>query len=223
MNNQARTEKEIQSYKIKTVIFLIIILALIAFSIWQFIKLQESYQTLKENSDLIALQEKIIDQGETIKKQKMELDTALTLLSILVSDSDDELLSPEEVLSGLNEMAKEERENRIKQRERRKQLIADLFSASENKRDDARRKILKEFSNDPKLTSRILEAAQGKINMENQNSVFQIIYIMEQLSTQSLQAYESEILAFFQEVENALLMGPSTLPRVNDIKSRLEI
>lgn len=223
MNNQTRTEKEIQSYKIKTVIFLIIILALIAFSIWQFIKLQESYQTLKENSDLIALQEKIIAQGDIIKQQKVELDTALTLLSILVSDSDDELLSPEEVLSGLNEMAKSEREKRIQQRERRKQLIADLFSPSENRRETARRNLLKEFSNDPKLTSRVLAASQGKINQENQNSVYQIIYIMEQLSLQSLQSYKSEILAFFQEAENALLIGPSTLPRVNEIKSRLDI
>jgi hypothetical protein len=223
MTNQSRTEAEIKSYKIKTIVMLIIILALSVFAIYQFIELQRSYQALKENSDLITLQEKIIEQGKTIELQKQELDTALMLLSILVSDNDDELLPPEKVLEGLNEMATAEREKRQQQRARRKALIADIFSSSESRREAARRNILREFSNDTKLTSRILEAAQGKINLQNQNSIYQIIYILENISLQSLQSYKSEILAFFIEAENAGLIGSSTAQRLNAIKSKLEI
>lgn len=223
MTNQSRTEEEIKSYKIKTIVMLIIILALSVFAIYQFIELQQSYQTLKENSDLIALQEKVIEQGKTIEKQKAELDTALMLLSILVSDNDDELLPPEKVLEGLNAMATAEREKRQQQRARRKALIADIFSTSESRRETARRNILREFSNDTKLTSRILEAANGKINLQNQNSIYQIIYILENISLQSLQSYKSEILAFFTEAENAGLIGSSTAQRLNAIKSKLEI
>ena len=220
--SQSRTAKEIQSYKTKTIIALVIILALISFSIYQYIELQRTNQMLQDSSEVIRLQKEVIAKNDTIAKQKKDLETALSLLSILVSEGD-ELLPADEVLAGLNEMAEAERQKREDKIARRKELIADIFSSSESKRENARRNILREFSNDTKLTDRVLEAAEGKINMANQNSIYQIIYIFEQISLQSLQDHKDEILAFFTEAENAGLIGPSTAPRVNAIKSRIEI
>ena len=220
--SQSRTAKEIQSYKTKTIIALVIILALISFSIYQYIELQRTNQMLQDSSEVIRLQKEVIAKNDTIAKQKKDLETALSLLSILVSEGD-ELLPADEVLAGLNEMAEAERQKREDKIARRKELIADIFSSSESKRENARRNILREFSNDTKLTDRVLEAAEGKINMANQNSIYQIIYIFEQISLQSLQDHKDEILAFFTEAENAGLIGPSTASRVNAIKSRIEI
>ena len=222
MSTKARTEKEIKAYKIRTVIFLIIILILTIIAIWQFLELQNKYKELRDKTNIIALKDSIIDQKAIIEKQKLEIDTAIMLLSILVSEEDGRAMSPEEVLKGLNNLAAKVRKEKAESRARRIDLIEKLFSTVEETRQAARRSLQREYSNDKVLTVRMLEAAESRIDMDNKESIYQIIYILEQMSLQSLQSYKSEIQAFFSKAEEALLIGELTKPRVDAILNRLE-
>ena len=221
MNSRQRTDQEIKSYKIKTVVFLIIILILTIISIWQFKALYDTNRALEEEQQLNQLLDSINTQQQTIVNQKNQIDTALMLLSILVSEDSDTLQSPDDILEGLNQLAAAKREEIAKYKNRRSKLIDGLFSSSENVREDSRRAIQREYSDDKRLSGRLIQAANGRIDLANKESIYQIIYILEQLSLQSLQDNKAEIAQFLSNAEDAGLIGQITQPRVQAILDRL--
>jgi len=224
-----KTSKEIQQYKVKTVIFLLIILALTCVAIHQFYHLQEHNTELQainaklsKANNTIALQDTVIQQQKIIETQKLELDTAIMLLGILVNEQDSRNLEPSYILENLNQLADEKRAEIAAREKDRAVQIKKLFSSSEAGRKEAQRQLIRTHSEDKKLVGSLHDAVNGKVNTQNQNTVYRILYIFEQLSYQSLHKEETRILAFFDEIRKQNMAGASTRQRIKLIQDRLK-
>jgi hypothetical protein len=68
-------------------------------------------------------------------------------------------------------------------------LIEELFTKgnrTETKRNKARKNLILEYPNDPMMITRLLEKASEDKNFENEPSLWQMLYILDNLPIQSL-------------------------------------
>lgn len=107
---------------------------------------------------------------------------------------------------------------------RRSKLVDDLFSKSEAQRVAARRTLLENYKNDPGMITQVLDASQDRISMDYQNSIYQIIYILEQSNADALNknANAQRVRDFNSAVREASLAGTATETRLKKIESKLK-
>jgi len=224
---EQRTAKEIQAYKIRTLIFLLIILALTVFSIYQFYTVQETNRRLKQNikelkeaKGTIADQDKVIEQGKVIEKQKVELDEAISLLSILVNEDSETQLDNEYILSHLHELVVKKEEDIQLLNKKRAGLIKNILStSSERARENARDEIVRNHSSDVKLISQLMDATEGKVNANLRNPIYQILYTLNKISDHSLTENKTKIQSFLDATKP--VVGQSTQSDIRSIERKL--
>ena len=86
----------------------------------------------------------------------------------------------------------------------------------------ARNTLLKQYSQDDQLLPDLLAYSKGKITSDNQESVWQIIYLLEQLDSDFLQQQDAQLKDFFAAAEAAQLVGTSTRARIKIIEKRMK-
>lgn len=100
--------------------------------------------------------------------------------------------------------------------------IKSLFSPSESKRKAARSTLLKNYSTDPLVIPNFLAESQGKVNLKNQSTYYQFIYLLTQLDGDVLKPNSKALLAFFETGEKAGLNGSRTKSDINSIKRKMK-
>ncbi len=160
---------------------------------------RDSLLLLKDT--LVMQQTALLHQREELEKTKADLEQALN-----------------------NSGAKARQELEKIQTGRRKTLINELYSKDESRRVAARRTLTENYKDDPAMISEILEVSKDKVNQENQNSIYQVIYLLEQSSPGALKKNnnETKIENFNTQVRAAGLAGPATEARLKRIEGKLD-
>jgi len=249
MSSQNLTAKEIQAYKVRSIVFLVLMIAGILSAFYFYLQVQAHQQELEgknekleiQKDSLIAYNKAIIEKDSTIvdlqkfKEKERQLKDAINLVQILVNqDTEDaDTMSTSEILAGLHEMAETKKKEQQAYANERKFFIKDLFNRNENKRVGARRKLSKLHADDPKLVKEILAAVSSKIlttessrNLINQyqNNISQILYLFTTLSTQSLDSQKDQLETFFTALLESNIFNPTgkSVQQIEDIRAKLE-
>jgi conflict system STAND superfamily ATPase len=97
-----------------------------------------------------------------------------------------------------------------------------LYSSSETRRTAAASSLLRNHKTNPDLVSAIINEAGGNINERNINSIYQAIYILQNLDGAILKANSAGVIKFLSKIDNSGLVGISTKSRMNQIKNKLK-
>jgi hypothetical protein len=153
---------------------------------------------------------------EVLKKQRAVLEKTKTEINVAIEDS--------KTTEGTKQLERINLENRRKDlinSKRYKRAISSLFSKNEKQRVSARDFILKSNKNDPDMIAAILGASKGRINKDYQNSIYQIIYILENCGEKALLSNSRHIKYFISEVRKAGLAGAKTERSLRMIERKL--
>lgn len=104
----------------------------------------------------------------------------------------------------------------------RRSIVEKIFTAGEAGRKEARVKLQKEYSLDTKLIPDILEESKDKVNLENKNAYYQIIYLLGQLDDPYLKKNGIGLKSFFDQGKEAGLHGSSTQADVDRLRRKIE-
>lgn len=96
-------------------------------------------------------------------------------------------------------------------------LIRDLFSGDAQVRIRAAQDIIQGWRNDPNVALALVEFAAQ--NMDNANGVFNTVVVLNELSSQALQAHKQEVLQFSAAAKKA---GAKTEIKATALAKRLE-
>ena len=215
-------QKELRRNRLQSYIFLILMFAGVIYSFYLYQDLQDkkeqiatNYQELKESKAKLALKDSLL------QRQKV-MNEVIAELKVLVDDeSDDAPNDKEAILRKLQQKAQAENQLIESYHERRGELIAKLFSKNESVRTGARDELLRKYVNDEQLLPEILAFSQGKVNQEYQESVWQLIYIFDQLDGDMLKPESDGLNDFFATATGAGLVGERTSKTINSIKNRM--
>lgn len=170
--------------------------------------------------------EKAMKMAESAKDSLNQLKDSLEIQQEAMKIQQDELEKTktelEDALKNSGRKAKKELEKINSSR--RTKLNNDIFSKNEAQRVAARRTVQKDYKNDAKMIGNVLDASRGKINAEYQNSIYQIVYLLEQSSPESLkkEGNAKKVKAFIDAVRKAKLAGASTEARFKKIEKKLK-
>jgi Novel STAND NTPase 1 len=161
--------------------------------------------------DSVAIPKEVLKiQRAKLQKTKIELDDAY------------EISKTEEGRQQLERFNLEHRREEKAYMERYRKLISELFSTDERRRVRARDIVLKKYGDNPEVLHVIIDASKGKINKKYQNSIYQIIYILEKSETKALSPNRSEIKSFINEVRKTGLAGERTEKSLIMIERKLK-
>lgn len=248
MSRENLSNKEIQNYKIRSIIFLVLMLLGMASSFYLYLDGEKHHREIEETNKLLLHQtdslqkanDRIKRQANRIvnleehRKQKEQLESAIEIVQILVNKNTDKEMSTEEILAGLTDMAKEEKAKQDAYIKNREKLIANLFSANENTRTTARRGLSKEYASDPRLVSFILDEAnktiftkQGsskQLNTKYLSNISQINYLFTTLSAQNLVPEKARLETFFKELKASNQFRPNgqTMQQIKEVQRKLK-
>lgn len=239
MSNRNLTDKEIQTYKIRSIIFLTLMIIGFLTSFYLYLDVQGHHIELDKKNTILEHQrdslkeanERILKQSNTIvnlkehQRQGEQLKEAIGLVQILVNKDADTQMNTDEILAGLTEMAEEEKTKQAEYKKERADLIVQLFTKGKNNRqgnlrDNARRNLSKKHGTDIKLVSRLLDYMDNNIYTTNGNkktlnpaykeSIYQTLYLFTTLSAQNLVPEKDRIEQFFKAVKVAIPYGPTS-------------
>ncbi len=226
MPNTEDIIQQIEKYRKQSLYYMIALILGVGISILLYLQLQNKKQELE--STQAALQETLNDLGVS-ENNNAELQETIADLKKLNEDLKsfgkdhwpNENLNARQVIKKLHNET-EQRRKRPTAKKTRSALIQELFSTNENVRKEATDDLLKYYQNEPNLISGLLQATKGKINLDNRNSIYQILYILENLDNESLAGNKVIIAKFLKAAESANLIGNQSSPRVQGIRSRMQ-
>ncbi len=213
-------ETELKKIKRQSYIFLVLILLGVASTIYFYYKMKKEQDKnealiveLTEKKDLILKQktdlEKLIEENETytVKDSLIKVLTGISAHTGAVIS-----------LGGLNSLEAPQIQQRIDEarnqvaayNKKRKSIVSGIMSGSESKRINARRDILRNYADDDQLITDLYDVTKGKINSNNSESYYQIIYILGELDKSLLAANKDLLVEMANAGKAAGLNGPST-------------
>lgn len=175
------------------------------------LKLQKANENLdKKNKELEKAYKDLAD-SKKIVLAKEEQDKAIQLLGVLLNDSNpDSTYTQEKILNNLTQLAKEKEEEIKKHHADITNAINQLFSNNETRRKAAQRSIIREYGDYKNIVKEMLVKAMEEENFRKNNSLYQVTYILTQLSNASLVKEKSLVEQFMQKMITSEKAGQST-------------
>ena len=233
--NLTELQKELRKNRLQSYFFLVLMIAGVIYSTYLYLDLQQKKEELLSSNNLLEIQRNQLDSSlmalknskaslamkdSLIQRQKVLNELIASVLS--AEDSGEVPADREGILQVLENKKKAEQAKLQAYETERSKLIQDLYSSSEQRRVQARNTLLKQYSQDDQLLPDLLAYSKGKITSDNQESVWQIIYLLEQLDSDFLQQQDAQLNDFFAAAEAAQLVGTSTRARIKIIEKRMK-
>ncbi len=219
-------ERKLKIVRLTTVIFLLSAFA--AFAGWNWWEADKALEELKATAiELDLKQEALVAAEDSIDIKEKALKSSIELL-------EDKGLSEKDAEQQIEDRTQEKiREEKAKESSElhtdHERLIAAIYDPNEGKRTKTTSSILRKYRNDSEFVSEILDSTTDKINEGNLNSLYQIIYILQQLDAEILNKNKTKVQDFIDKIrvakntENgANLVGIATNARLAKIEKKLK-
>ncbi len=214
---QIALNKQIRNNQLLALALLLVLAAGVFYAIYSHNQLQDAFDELKKKDGIIGDQGRTIDDQtkqlvskDSLEAAKKKQDESIKLLGALLNDADSRSYTENEILNNLGQLAEERKAEIAKRNEGKTKAIAQLFSNSEAQRKNARRIILREYGDDKKLVNEMLSFAIADENFKNTNALYQVTYIMTQLSNTSLVKEKKLVEQFMKKMMDNGKAGSAT-------------
>lgn len=205
---QIALNKQIKKNQILTIAILLILAAGAFYSVYHHNKLEEANEALikknielEEKKGIIKDQSKKLVSKDSLEAAKNKQDESIKLLGVLLNDSGNENYDEARILKELSSLAEKKGAAIAKKNEQRKNAINQLFSNNESQRKSAQRTLIRQFGNDKRLVKEMLEYTLKDENFnKNNSSLYQVAYILTQLSNASLVDEKALIEQYMQKM-----------------------
>ena len=221
-------KSQLKKNRFQSYIFLALLIVSVLLTAYAFYELQKTKQELEEKNVIL------IDQKEQIKKTNEKLESLNESLVELQGYTEKDSLIKEIIdlvrssnkdidVHDISTLSTEQLNERVvdikKQIEAydkgRRDIVRQLFAKNETKRVKARQTLLKKYSEDDKLVGDILEELKTKVNKQNGESYYQIIYLLGELDSDMLKAEAQGLNSIYDAGKKAGLHGPSTQKKID--------
>jgi hypothetical protein len=185
-------------------------------------ELVDTISALSEARNLLLIKQQ--ELAEESLENKNTIEKLLDFASLKLNDT-----ARTEILERIDSVIAQE-QRRLNQQiasqqqktEEIKKYSQQLFSSNESVRSKNAYTLKKVFGTDPLLPSILTENVKGKIDKKHINSVYQVIYVLENTSASALQKNKSAVEDFILEVQNSNLVGSATKTRLRRIENKLQ-
>ena len=226
MTNTQDIIRQIEKYKRQSLYYMIALIVGIGVSIVLFLQLQAKKQELEKTQ--AELNAALAELG-LAREQNEEWDSYTNRIDRVSKDIKslgkerwpDQDLSAREVVQKLRAEVEEKRKGRPQAPRKPEALIEDLFSGNESTRRQATDDILKYYREDEQILPALFEATKDKMDEQHQNSIYQVLYIIQELPKKQVVANKSQILTFINKMRQAELVGNQTRERVANIRKKM--
>lgn len=218
MNPFEHLNEELKKAKQRNTVLIASLSAMLFLVIFLFVMIQRKNQRLEEVSsilemknNLIASQEDLLAALDSVDIDDEKMGKAIKLFKDFVQE--------ETPIATANASVKPTKTKAVTKTVARltslESLVIDLFSASEEVRAAARNKLLRSYKSDPQLVPTLLRESADKITFDNKESIWQVIYIFDQLPADQLEPSKNDLLDFFKACDEIAILGTKTRPKVN--------
>ena len=227
MTNTQDIIRQIEKYKKQSLYYMIALVLGIFVSIVLFLQLQAKKRELEKTQ---AQLNEALDQLGLSREQDEEWSSYTERITLISKDLQrlgkerwpDQDLSAREVVKKLHsEFDGKGKKSPPPPPRKLGELVEDLFSNNEAVRRQATNGILKHYREDDQLVPTLLESVKGKVSLQHQNSVYQILYIIQELPNNQVIANKDQILSFINKLRQAELIGKQTRERVAGIRKKM--
>lgn len=232
-----KKEKEsLRKQKMRNLTFVGILLsALTAFALYQWSVARSQYKNSQEaqlelltaNTELNKSQIKVLEQQKKLAEESVQNKNTIEKLLDYASFSlgeipRNEILEKIDTLIAIEQRQRNEQLATQQQKEAEiTELTKKLFSSSESVRSKNAYTLSKRFKTDADLPRILIENASEKINQDNLNSIYQIIYVLEKTDASALKKNKEGVTNFIKKVRDSNLVGTATEIRLRIIENKL--
>lgn len=197
----------------------------------QAVEAKKVIQAQKKQADslLLVINDMLIDQEELLIKVQNDSTSDPMVASTSPSTSPDNPTKPrtkpraEAVADNLkqNQALQEEvgRVLNVKTQNKRQEYVEFLFNSTETVRKQSQNALLRNWVKDPDLAGELVK--HGLQNLDNDNGIWQSLYLLEQLDDKALKPHAEIITQYLDELADKKY-GPTTQKQMANIRSKLE-
>lgn len=213
--------------------FLLVALSLIAISGWV-VAIGKTKTLENANTALISARDSLSNDKEKLEEANIRIQEVkdsfaeenlalLEKVSGLLSSSDSNEKETKVALQEINEL-KEEQAKTFAPSDQTplNTQIKQVFSSSERRRTTAASQFIRKNKKDPQITAALIREANGKISKKYVNSIYQTLYILQQLDASTLQANAKGVQNYLSNIRKSGLVGTSTEVRMKKIERKLK-
>lgn len=161
------------------------------------------------------LAEESVENKNTIAK-------LLDFASYYIPDTVDIVEKIDTLIAIRQREADEKFQSQLQKQKEIQEISNNLFSPNESVRSKNAFRLTKSFKSTDLLPKILISSSKDKINPENINSIYQIIYVLEKTDAKALKQNEGSVNNFLKEVRSSGLVGTSTEARLRRIESKLK-